>query len=32
MKAIQDLGMKNTRFNDPGDYCKRMGGAIPIFD
>lgn len=31
MAAIQELGSKNLRFNDPGEFCKGMGGAIPIY-
>mmetsp|Transcript_6300 Transcript_6300/g.6510 ORF Transcript_6300/g.6510 Transcript_6300/m.6510 type:complete len:333 (+) Transcript_6300:70-1068(+) len=30
MSAISDLN-KNIRFNDPGEFCKGMGGAIPIY-
>lgn len=30
MKCISDLN-KNLRFNDPGEFCKGMGGAIPIY-
>ena len=29
--AISTLN-RNSRFNDPGVFCKFMGGAIPIFD
>lgn len=31
MKEISGLN-KPMRFNDPGVFCKFMGGAIPIFD
>lgn len=30
MSAISALN-KNMRFNDPGEFCKSMGGAIPIY-
>lgn len=30
MSAISALN-KNWRFNDPGEFCKGMGGAIPIY-
>jgi D-xylose reductase len=30
MESIDKLD-RNMRFNDPGVYCKFMGGAIPIF-
>jgi diketogulonate reductase-like aldo/keto reductase len=23
---------RNKRYNDPGDFCKGMGGDYPIFD
>lgn len=31
IQAISSLN-RNKRFNDPGVFCKFMGGAIPIFD
>ena len=30
MESITCLN-KNKRFNDPGEFCKSMGGAIPIY-
>mmetsp|Transcript_1061 Transcript_1061/g.1757 ORF Transcript_1061/g.1757 Transcript_1061/m.1757 type:complete len:320 (-) Transcript_1061:263-1222(-) len=30
MERISALN-KNARFNDPGEFCKGMGGAIPIY-
>jgi D-xylose reductase len=31
MEVINNLN-QNIRFNDPGEFCKSMGGAIPIFN
>ena len=30
MKVISSFN-KNIRFNDPGEFCKGMGGSIPIY-
>jgi hypothetical protein len=31
MTKISQLN-RNYRFNDPGVFCKSMGGAIPIYN
>ncbi len=31
MEVINNMN-KNMRFNDPGEFCKGMGGAIPIYN
>lgn len=35
--SVEDMNVissfnRNKRFNDPGEFCKGMGGSIPIYD